>query len=71
MEVAAEMGLGGNSAGGMQNMNQMMYQNLQALIAANPAFLTGGIPTKLLSQMWVDPSKMMQTFAVRKMKNFV
>lgn len=33
------------------NINQFVLQKLQTLIAANPAFLTGGIPTQLLSQM--------------------
>lgn len=32
------------------NINQFVLQKLQTLIAANPAFLTGGIPTHLLSQ---------------------
>lgn len=73
MEIAAGMGLGigsmaggggGATAGGMNNLNQFMLQNLQALIAANPEFLTGGIPTKLLSQMWMEPSRVLQSFAV-------
>lgn len=72
MEIAAGMGLGigsmagggGANAGGMNNLNQFMLQNLQALIAANPEFLTGGIPTKLLSQMWMEPSRVLQSFAV-------
>lgn len=73
MEIAAGMGLGigsmgggggGAMGGGMNNLNQFMLQNLQALIAANPEFLTGGIPTKLLSQMWMEPSRVLQSFAV-------
>lgn len=74
MEIAAGMGLGigsmagggatGGTGGGINNLNQFMLQNLQALIAANPEFLTGGIPTKLLSQMWMEPSRVLQSFAV-------
>lgn len=67
----AGIGFGGMSsninqsaANPMQNLNQFMLQNLQTLIAANPAFLTGGIPTKLLSQMWMEPTKIMQNFDV-------
>ncbi|GAB0092971.1 Protein strawberry notch [Sergentomyia squamirostris] len=59
-------GMGGTSAAGgggtnpMSNLNQFMLQNLQNLLAANPSFLTAGIPTQLLSQMWIpDPSKQM------------
>lgn len=33
------------------NANQLM-KNLQQLIAANPAYLTSGIPTHLIQQMW-------------------
>lgn len=70
VEVAAEMGLGGTlnsaiSSGGMPNQNQMLMQSIQALIAANPAFLTGGIPTKLLSQIWTEPHKVIQAYTVR------
>ncbi|XP_055700291.1 protein strawberry notch isoform X1 [Phlebotomus papatasi] len=56
------MGVGASASGTnpMSNLNQFMLQNLSNLIAANPSFLTGGIPTKLLSQMWTpDPSKQM------------
>lgn len=54
-------GAGGNQMGAnaMQHLNQFMLQNLQSLIAANPNFLTGGIPNKLLSQMWSEPAKTM------------
>ncbi|XP_055677272.1 protein strawberry notch isoform X2 [Lutzomyia longipalpis] len=53
-------GMGGGSSGTknasgqnpMSNLNQFMLQNLSNLIAANPSFLTGGIPNQLLSQMW-------------------
>ncbi|KAG4065553.1 hypothetical protein HA402_013323 [Bradysia odoriphaga] len=54
-------GAGGNAMGAnaMQHLNQFMLQNLQSLLAANPNFLTGGIPNKLLSQMWSEPAKVM------------
>lgn len=54
-------GAGGNAMGAnaMQHLNQFMLQNLQSLLAANPNFLTGGIPNKLLSQMWTEPAKVM------------
>lgn len=52
------------NANAMQNLSQFMLQNLQQLIAANPNFLTGGIPNKLLSQMWVEPTKVMQSLNV-------
>lgn len=58
-------GVGGPMASNaMHNLNQFMLQNLQTLIAANPNFLTGGIPNKLLSQMWMEPAKMMQPYNV-------
>lgn len=50
----AAVPMGGNS---IQNLNQLMIQ----LIAANPSFLTGGIPNKLLSQM-VEQTKVLQGF---------
>jgi hypothetical protein len=62
------MGLGGFGALGMaagnpnpmQHLNQFMLQSLQAMITANPSFLTGGIPNKLLNQMWMnEPAKVM------------
>lgn len=60
-------GAGGNQMGAnaMQHLNQFMLQNLQSLIAANPNFLTGGIPNKLLSQMWSEPAKVMSYVSVR------
>lgn len=52
-------GTTGNSGGNpMQNLNQFMFQNLVNLIAANPSFLTAGIPNKLLTQ-WMEPQKPM------------
>lgn len=48
-----EMALGGGSSRGtVPNFNQIMLQNLQSMLLANPSYLTGGIPNKLLSQMW-------------------
>lgn len=38
----------------MARINQYVLQNIQALLAANPSFLTSGIPNKLLSQMWMQ-----------------
>ncbi|XP_035794307.1 protein strawberry notch-like isoform X2 [Anopheles albimanus] len=65
------LGLGGNSTlpanqpppKDVSSMvaSQLMLQNLQAMLAANPHYLTSGIPTKLISQMWLaDPSKLNQ-----------
>lgn len=58
---------GGSGMGGIgsniQNY-QFLLQNLQALLAANPNYLTGGIPTKLLSQMWTEPAKLLQNYGV-------
>ncbi|XP_055389507.1 protein strawberry notch isoform X2 [Condylostylus longicornis] len=60
------MGMGldfGNSSGSggnpnqLSSINQLVIQNLQALLAANPQFLTSGIPNKLLTQMWMEPQK--------------
>lgn len=68
--MAGGGGGGATMGGGMNNLNQFMLQNLQALIAANPEFLTGGIPTKLLSQMWMEPSRVLQSFAVCVPKRF-
>ncbi|XP_049546223.1 protein strawberry notch [Anopheles darlingi] len=65
------LGLGGNSAVPASQpppkdvssivASQLMLQNLQAVLAANPHYLTSGIPTKLISQMLMaDPSKLNQ-----------
>uniref|UniRef100_A0A2M4B9D3 Putative nuclear helicase mop-3/sno dead-box superfamily n=1 Tax=Anopheles marajoara TaxID=58244 RepID=A0A2M4B9D3_9DIPT len=65
------LGLGGNSTVPASQpppkdvssivASQLMLQNLQAMLAANPHYLTSGIPTKLISQMWMaDPSKLNQ-----------
>uniref|UniRef100_A0A182YEC1 Strawberry notch n=1 Tax=Anopheles stephensi TaxID=30069 RepID=A0A182YEC1_ANOST len=73
MEMSG-MGYGGNSSlagsGGTTSTigadsmnkimtNQLMLQNLQAMLVANPHYLTSGIPTQLISQMvMADPSKL-------------
>jgi hypothetical protein len=56
----------GGTPNPMQHLNQFMLQNLQAMLTANPGFLTGGIPNKLLNQMWMnEPAKvMMQDYYV-------
>nr|XP_040232960.2 protein strawberry notch isoform X2 [Anopheles coluzzii] len=73
MEMSGLGGYGGNSSiggGGSSGAigsdsvnkimtNQLMLQNLQAMLVANPHYLTSGIPTQLLSQMvMADPSKL-------------
>ncbi|XP_058128466.1 protein strawberry notch [Anopheles coustani] len=75
VEMAGIGGFGGNSSvgpgsalGSSDNMSQLMMsnnkqwlQNLQAMLVANPHYLTSGIPTKLISQMWMaDASKVNQ-----------
>ncbi|XP_053661458.1 protein strawberry notch [Anopheles marshallii] len=70
MEMSG-MGYGGNTSigGGTSTIgadsmnkimtNQLMLQNLQAMLVANPHYLTSGIPTQLISQMvMADPSKL-------------
>uniref|UniRef100_A0A182MMQ2 Strawberry notch n=1 Tax=Anopheles culicifacies TaxID=139723 RepID=A0A182MMQ2_9DIPT len=58
------IGGGGTSTIGADSMNkimtnQLMLQNLQAMLVANPHYLTSGIPTQLISQMvMADPSKL-------------
>ncbi|XP_050080016.1 protein strawberry notch isoform X1 [Anopheles maculipalpis] len=55
---------GGTSTIGADSMNkimtnQLMLQNLQAMLVANPHYLTSGIPTQLISQIvMADPSKL-------------
>lgn len=44
------------SATGPPNVNKIMMQNLQSLIAANPSFLTSGIPNELLTKMFNSTS---------------
>lgn len=38
-------------------INAMVLQKIQALVAANPEFLTSGIPNQLLSQLLMQPMK--------------
>ncbi|XP_017462761.1 PREDICTED: protein strawberry notch isoform X2 [Rhagoletis zephyria] len=38
--------------------NAMIMQKIQALVAANPSFLTSGIPNQLLAQLFMQPMKM-------------
>ena len=38
-------------------VNSMVLQKIQALVAANPQFLTSGIPNQLLSQLLMQPIK--------------
>lgn len=38
------------------NNASQVLKNLQALIAANPDYLTNGIPTHLIQQMWKNDS---------------
>ncbi|KAL5282206.1 sno family protein [Megaselia abdita] len=47
-----------SSSGGLSNnISQYMMQNIQALVAANPSFLTSGIPNKLLTQILMQAPK--------------
>lgn len=62
--MAASLGFSGSSS--MSNVNhmtsnQIMLEQLKALVAANPHYLTSGIPTNLLSQIWMaDAAKVQQ-----------
>uniref|UniRef100_A0A1Q3F8H9 Putative nuclear helicase mop-3/sno dead-box superfamily n=1 Tax=Culex tarsalis TaxID=7177 RepID=A0A1Q3F8H9_CULTA len=62
--MAATLGYGGGSSTPSMNQmtsNQIMMEHLKALVTANPHYLTSGIPTNLLSQIWMaDPSKVQQ-----------
>ncbi|XP_073834812.1 protein strawberry notch isoform X2 [Musca autumnalis] len=49
---AASTGLSNQS-----KMNNMVLQKIQALVAANPQFLTSGIPNQLLQQLLMQPMK--------------
>lgn len=61
-------------AGGINNFSPMLgnnasllMKNLQQLIASNPAYLTSGIPTHLIQQMWKndpDPQAKVMLFMV-------
>lgn len=62
--MAASLGFGSpSSMPGVNQMtnNQIMLEHLKALVTANPHYLTSGIPTNLLSQIWMaDASKIQQ-----------
>ncbi|XP_062554438.1 protein strawberry notch isoform X2 [Armigeres subalbatus] len=64
MGMAATLGFGGSSSMNNANhmtSNQIMLEQLKALVAANPHYLTSGIPTNLLSQIWMaDTAKLNQ-----------
>ncbi|XP_058836760.1 protein strawberry notch isoform X2 [Topomyia yanbarensis] len=64
MSMAATLGFGGSSSMnsmGQMTSNQIMLEHLKALVTANPHYLTSGIPTNLLSQIWMaDQSKLNQ-----------
>lgn len=50
LNMSAANGMMGQSE--LQQLKTFMIQNLHALIAANPNYLTGGIPNKLLPQLY-------------------
>lgn len=62
--MAASLGYGGTSSMNSVNQmmsNQIMLEHLKALVTANPHYLTSGIPTNLLSQIWMaDQGKVVQ-----------
>jgi hypothetical protein len=68
-------------AGGINNFSPMignnasqLMKNLQQLIAANPAYLTSGIPTHLIQQMWkkdAEPAMVQQPKVVNNRINHV
>ncbi|XP_058458081.1 protein strawberry notch isoform X3 [Malaya genurostris] len=64
VSMAATLGFGSSSSinsVGQMTSNQIMLEHLKALVTANPHYLTSGIPTNLLSQIWMaDPSKVSQ-----------
>lgn len=37
--------------------NALIMQKIQALVAANPSFLTSGIPNHVLAQLFMQPMK--------------
>lgn len=41
-----------NFSGVLGANGSQMLKNIQALIATNPSYLTSGIPTHLIQQMW-------------------
>lgn len=44
----------GNFSGTIGNDASQVLKNLQQLIAQNPAYLTSGIPTHLIQQMYMN-----------------
>uniref|UniRef100_A0A1A9VB05 Helicase C-terminal domain-containing protein n=1 Tax=Glossina austeni TaxID=7395 RepID=A0A1A9VB05_GLOAU len=48
---------GGAGLTPQSKINAMVLQKIQALVAANPQFLTSGIPNQLLSQLLMQPMK--------------
>ncbi|KAI9590456.1 hypothetical protein GQX74_008623 [Glossina fuscipes] len=54
---AAGGGGGGVGLTPQSKINAMVLQKIQALVAANPEFLTSGIPNQLLSQLLMQPMK--------------
>lgn len=64
---------GGSSGGTVPHFNQIMLQNLQSMLMANPSYLTGGIPNKLLSQMWMPDlaNKTGNNILVKLIKNYI
>uniref|UniRef100_W8AWV2 Protein strawberry notch n=1 Tax=Ceratitis capitata TaxID=7213 RepID=W8AWV2_CERCA len=56
---ANPMASGGNAPATPQaKTNALIMQKIQALVAANPSFLTSGIPNQLLAQLLMQPMKM-------------
>lgn len=51
-------------------INAMVLQKIQALVAANPQFLTSGIPNQLLSQLLMQPMKVRPELKMIKWKHF-
>ncbi|XP_053689693.1 protein strawberry notch isoform X1 [Sabethes cyaneus] len=64
VSMATSLGFGGSTSVNSMNQmtsNQIMLEHLKALVTANPHYLTSGIPTNLLSQIWMaDSSKIPQ-----------
>nr|XP_029724185.1 protein strawberry notch-like isoform X2 [Aedes albopictus] len=64
MGMAASLGFGGSSS--MNNINhmtsnQILMEQVKALLTANPHYLTSGIPTNLISQiLMADTAKLIQ-----------
>lgn len=54
--AAANTGLSAQS-----KINNLVLQKIQALVAANPQFLTSGIPNQILSQLLMQPMKVVSS----------